>query len=396
MIANEFEEEEEEKLEKRSITAFFSCSFHEREEEIVQYFKTIAMQCRVIPVIANKPGVGPISEKVQDLIHKQDAFVAILTEKNLESHQASAWINNEIGIAVALEKPIIVFKENSIDDLGIIPNITEYVIFSRDDLPSILGNAYKFFSDLHNNIVIESITSQTKRNEIEYVNKYGDLYDARLVINLPAKNKIAEIVYKKFIAPINSPVILGSGTVTYCIAEHIVTRGKIIPIVTNNVAIATDMDSVYHHPIHLLSGEIDRVVMATTGPAAAEQARIWLKDKEPKALLAVMGLRSFEPLKGFAEDKVSLNEFQATLLREAEKLVIVAQGEKFIKPVENPIMPYSEFLSILNKRRNDHSISLVCHEPTLELSEETKIRYDTILSKLIELIDKEYVTIIEN
>lgn len=394
MIENELEEEE--KLEKRSITAFFSCSFHEREEEIVQYFKTIAMQCGVIPVLANEPSVGPISEKVQELIRNQNAFVVILTEKTLESNQASAWINNEIGIAVALKKPIIVFKENSIDDLGIIPNITEYITFSRNDLHSILSKAYKFFSNMYNDIVIESITSQTKRNEIEYVKKYGDLYDARLVINLPAKNKIADLVYKKFIASINSPVLLGSGTVTYCIAEQIVTKGDMIPIVTNNLAIATNMDSVYHHPIHFLSGEIDRVVMATTGPEVAEQARIWLKDKEPKASLAVMGLRSFEPLKGFSEDKVSLNEFQATLIREAEKLVIVAQGEKFIKPVENPIMPYSEFISILNKRRNDHSISLVCHEPTLELSEATRIRYGTILSKLIELIDKEHVTIIKN
>lgn len=385
-----------EEMKKKSITAFFSCSFHEKDAEIVHYFRTIALQCGVVPVLADEPGVGQVSEKVQARIREQDAFVAILTERTLEGRSVSAWISNEIGMANAFDKPIIVFREDTIDDFGMIPIITEYTSFSRDDLQSVLPKAYTFFNNLHDAIVMKSVSSQTKRSEIEYVKTYADLHDTRLYTNLPAKNKIADLVYNEFIASLNTPVLLDSGTVTYCIAERIVTSREMIPIVTNNLAIASDMDSVFHHSIYLLPGEVDCSVKATTGSAVAEHARIWLNEKVPKASLAIMGLRAFDPLKGFAEDLVSLNEFQATLLREAEKLVIVAQGEKFIKSVQHPIMPYSEFISILEKRRKEHSIWLVCHEPTLDISEATKIRYETIFGKLIELIGMEHVKIIES
>lgn len=384
------------KEKKGSITAFFSCSFHEKDAEVVHFFKTIALQCGVVPVLADEPGIDTIPEKVEALIHEQDAFVAILTERTLESRSASAWINNEIGMAKALNKPIIVFKEDTVDDLGMIPIITEYVSFLRDNLHSVLPKAYTFFNNHHDEIVMKSVSLQTKSSEIEYVKTYADLHDTRLYTNLPAKNKIADLVYKEFVASLNTPVLLDSGTVTYCIAERIVTSREMIPIVTNNLAIASDMDGVFHHSIHLLPGEVDCSVMATTGSAAAEHARIWLNEKVPKASLAIMGLRAFDPLKGFAEDLVSLNEFQATLLREAENLVIVAQGEKFIKQVQHPIMPYNEFISILEKRREDHSIWLVCHEPTLDISEATKIRYETIFGKLVELVGMEHVKIIES
>ena len=87
------------KMTKEKITAFFSCSFHKEDADIIAYFKTIATQCGIVPILADKPEARPVEKKVKETICKQDAFVAILTEKAKGDQGVSAWVHNEIGIA---------------------------------------------------------------------------------------------------------------------------------------------------------------------------------------------------------------------------------------------------------------------------------------------------------
>ncbi len=76
--------------------------------------------------------------------------------------KVSDWINNEIGQAYALEKPIIAFVENDVKIHGILPYITTYVEFNRENRTQKYDEFNKAITMLSNaisekNKVIENI-----------------------------------------------------------------------------------------------------------------------------------------------------------------------------------------------------------------------------------------------
>ena len=111
-------------------SVFLSCSFHERDRDVVDWFRRQLESHGFSTHIARAPTADPIGKKILAQIQSKDLFVAIITAPS------APWIHNEIGMAFSLGKPIVAFFEEGIHGKGIYPYIGEYVEFTRDDLGS--------------------------------------------------------------------------------------------------------------------------------------------------------------------------------------------------------------------------------------------------------------------
>jgi nucleoside 2-deoxyribosyltransferase len=95
--------------------------------------------CKVLgPEIRCKPAtelfLRPIPSEILKRIKKADLLVAIITTSG-----NSSWIQNEMGMAYALEKPVLVFCEDGVLTDGFAPMVSEYVKFKREDLSSLVN-----------------------------------------------------------------------------------------------------------------------------------------------------------------------------------------------------------------------------------------------------------------
>lgn len=125
------------KEEKQKIKCFVSCSFDNKDKEVLEFFKELLIARVMEPYIENWPSPKSPPEKVRLTISNTDCLIAILTQKyELKdgTWKVSDWINNEIGQAYMLEKPIIAFIEKDVKVNGILPYITTYIEFNRENL----------------------------------------------------------------------------------------------------------------------------------------------------------------------------------------------------------------------------------------------------------------------
>ena len=89
--------------------AFVSCRFHSEDGAVVRWFerklKSLGLQAHT----ARAPRSVPPPAKVVADIMDSDFLVAVVTKT------PSPWIQNEIGMAYALGKPVIAFFETGAD-----------------------------------------------------------------------------------------------------------------------------------------------------------------------------------------------------------------------------------------------------------------------------------------
>ncbi|MDP8254262.1 MAG: hypothetical protein P9M14_00795 [Candidatus Alcyoniella australis] len=343
--------------------AFFSCRFDNDSKEIINYFKIIAKSSNVLPILADHVESKPLAQKVLETIKDADCTVAIITPSTISNHVTSAWINQEVGMSYAANIPVIAFVEDTIQDLGIIPIITEYITFNRNKLHLILDKALSFFSGIAAKITSKSIQClYDNTNCKEKLDKYADMYDTRLFVNLPAKQKIAKCVVEKFISDSTKGILLDSGSVTYVIADELINSGLQIPIVTNNIAIISKMKDILHYPVHILPGELDSRTLAVGGKDTAEVARQYLMGEMNITIdIAFLAANSIDPNFGLSADATPFVDFRTAILRNARNVVVVLQGEKLLKPVLNPIVAQDEWREIFHRRSVESSMWIVCH-----------------------------------
>ena len=136
------------------ILVFVSASVDTEDREIVQWFSDLIRELEMEPIFAaHLPEPRPLSEKIKDLIQKSHALVAILTKRSKiegkDLWKGPEWIQNEIAFADSYKKPIAVFAEQGVDvRQGIVPWITEYVIFDRENLSSYERKVKNFLKNL--------------------------------------------------------------------------------------------------------------------------------------------------------------------------------------------------------------------------------------------------------
>jgi len=82
----------------------------------------------------------PALEKIEEGIKRSDFVFVILTKRyKSEAYgqyrwKSSEYIQNEIGMAYAYHKPIVAVAEEGVDVEGILPDITWYHRFNREEL----------------------------------------------------------------------------------------------------------------------------------------------------------------------------------------------------------------------------------------------------------------------
>lgn len=223
-------------------------------------------------------------------------------------------------------------------------------------------------------------------------------YDKRIETNKEAKIKIAkgvrELINEFFDISI-SPILLDNGSVTYYISDELL-KDSSGNIVTNSIGIHSLSATITSHPItvNAIPGEVNTVVGAYVGFQTTQTAKEQLINgigKLSKSKVAVLGLRAYDPSKGFLENTPSLKDFQGVLFEHSENLIVVAQGEKFLNKAYAPILESDKFKEILEKRVKEKSIWFVYHEPTCKLSEVQRKVYDRNLNDFLKYLPKEFV-----
>lgn len=257
--------------------------------------------------------------------------------------------------------PLFAFKERSVAQYNLLANWIEY---SQENFWFSVSDICEVFQRLYSTHLAERLQQLAHSAPDEYVQKYADLYDVRLLTNIDAKKRIAHAVVQDILnQPRLKSIFLDSGTVTYYIAEKICQEAPEIKIYTNNLSIARLKNMCTR--IHLLPGNLDAKVEAAVGLEPA----IYLRElcEQGKIDIGVLGLRSYEYDLGFGEDTPTLIEVQRVLFETVPNLVLVAQGEKLFKPVQVPLYNDSEVSNaLIQRRREENSLQLYIHEPTLE------------------------------
>jgi nucleoside 2-deoxyribosyltransferase len=109
-------------------TAFISCRFHKEDKKIVDWFDEKIQSFGLATYKAEFPTKEPSDKKVLRNIQTRDILCAIVTKTY------SPWIQNEIGMAYAMGKPIIAFFEEGNPIEGLYPYVADYVKFNRENL----------------------------------------------------------------------------------------------------------------------------------------------------------------------------------------------------------------------------------------------------------------------
>ena len=347
------------------INAFFIHGFAKEEKRMIDYFKSICRSFGIEPIFAEESGNFD-ARKVHITLREANCLVAILTPSVISDKKGIAWVNQVFGMAYAINLPVLALTEYSVSDkeLVLIPNVTESIRFDASKAHEVLGDLFSFFYYVRALITGKSIQYLNEKRDVKSkLEKYANMYDSRLYVNYPAKQNIASYVLKNFISNETKGIMLDSGTLTYVIADALVESGLRIPIVTNNLAIVNKLKNVLNYPVFLLPGEFDSRTKAVGGQCTGEMARNFLKGEMNIPIdIAFLTANSIDIKSGLSADAQMFSDFRATILRHAPKLVIVLQGEKFLKEVSNPVLSMEEWDEVLEKRKQDSSIYFVIHK----------------------------------
>jgi len=118
--------------------AFVSCSLAEEDQEIVEVFKKTIRSFKIEPIVYDYQEIGGLSDKIKEHIVEVDCLIAIITRRdkiegtNLWS--GPTWIQHELALAHAFNKPIAIFVEEGVQIEGLIEMEERRNIFKRDDL----------------------------------------------------------------------------------------------------------------------------------------------------------------------------------------------------------------------------------------------------------------------
>jgi len=155
--------------------AFYSHSAMEEDREVVKFFEAMLKlfdvsvykvedDCRPIPVL----------EKIEEGIKQSDFVFVILTKRyKCEAYgqygwKSSEYIQNEIGMAYAYHKPIVAVAEEGVDVEGILPDITWYHRFNREELLKTGALPSDFFEKLERVLMhVEEEKEEKRKKERE-------------------------------------------------------------------------------------------------------------------------------------------------------------------------------------------------------------------------------------
>jgi len=134
--------------------AFLSCSFAEEDKEVIDFFKRMIEAFDIDLMVYDYQEIGRISDKIKENIIKSDCLIAIATRRNkIEGSNywtCSDWIQHEIALANAYNKPIAVFVEEGVKIEGLIAMEERRERFDRRNLLKNIDKITTFLYRLRN------------------------------------------------------------------------------------------------------------------------------------------------------------------------------------------------------------------------------------------------------
>jgi len=137
--------------------AFLSCSFAEEDKDVIDFFRKMIASFDINPLIYDYQEIGRLSSKIKEKIINSDCLIAILTKrKKLEGTNFWSppdWIQHEIALANAYNKPIAVFVEEGVKVEGLISIEERREKFERTNLIGNIDKVTKFLFKLRDYLV---------------------------------------------------------------------------------------------------------------------------------------------------------------------------------------------------------------------------------------------------
>lgn len=125
-------------MNENKISIFVSCSYDQPDREVVDFVSDLARAMGFEVYIADTPDIRSIPTKIREEIEKHDCFMAIATRaikvEGKERWFTKQWILQEIGIASAFNKPLMIFTEKQVHIPGIPKLETALFEFDRETL----------------------------------------------------------------------------------------------------------------------------------------------------------------------------------------------------------------------------------------------------------------------
>jgi hypothetical protein len=116
-----------------SLRIFLSYVFNDESKNAADAFQEVAQKVGCTVVTGAPPSAHPPPDVVRSRIFSSDCFAAIMMSTG-SSDKTSAWLSNEIGMAYALDMPLLIFKETAVADVGLASLATSYLSFDKNDL----------------------------------------------------------------------------------------------------------------------------------------------------------------------------------------------------------------------------------------------------------------------
>jgi hypothetical protein len=136
--------------------AFLSCSFAPEDKEIVDFFTNIIKSFEIEPELYDYQTIGRVSDEVKAHIIRSDCLIAIATRrKKIEGSDYWTypdWIQHEITLANAYNKPIAIFFEEGVQIEGFIGMEERREKFVREDLVRNVDKITRFLFNLRDYI----------------------------------------------------------------------------------------------------------------------------------------------------------------------------------------------------------------------------------------------------
>lgn len=116
-----------------SLRIFLSYVFANESKNAVDAFQEVALKLGCTVVTGAPPAAKSPPQEVRSRLFSCDCFAALMMPTGA-GDRTSAWISNEIGMAYALDMPLLIFKETGVADLGLAAVASSYSSFDKNDL----------------------------------------------------------------------------------------------------------------------------------------------------------------------------------------------------------------------------------------------------------------------
>jgi hypothetical protein len=140
-------------MNKKKLSAFIAHSFYQEDVQITLRLKRILIKLGIRPITGDI-GVDSPAEQVLKKMKESDFVVVLLTKRfpmldeNCKEWMASEWIYNEIGMAFALNKPMIFLCEKGLRSGGIKESVAGIQYFKRETFVYIVPRLGKMLSEI--------------------------------------------------------------------------------------------------------------------------------------------------------------------------------------------------------------------------------------------------------